>query len=123
MTALANAYANLKANEGLNLKFCYSTSTQLAGERPNPFPDGAAGIELWEQVRQQLLDRKQEEVAVDAIRSFITHAVKPKKVTEETWARLVDLMSTAPRSDVADFMRRFEFSCGVESARFSQREG
>ncbi len=115
LTALANAYANLKTNEGRNLKFCYSTSAQLAGERPNPFPDGAAGIELWEQVRRQLLDGKQEERAVDAIRSFITHAVKPKKVPEKTWAPLVDLMSTAPRSDVADFIRRFEFSCGVEA--------
>ncbi len=115
LTALANAYANLEANAELNLRFCYTTSAQLVGERPNPFPDGAAGIELWEQVRRQLLDEKQEERAVDAIRSFITNAVKPKQVPDEVWISLVTLMSTAPRADAADFMRRFEFSCGFEA--------
>lgn len=57
-----------------------------------------------------------KERAVDVIRSFNNHGVKPKKAPEETRATMVDLMSTAPQSDDSDFIRRCEFSYSVEAS-------
>src|SRR5262249_33867148 len=52
LEALANAVEHLAANPGLDLRFCFTTNAGIGIERPCPFPNGAAGISLWEQVRQ-----------------------------------------------------------------------
>ena len=52
LEALANAVEHLTTNTGFDLRFCYTTNAGVGTERPCPFPNGAAGIFLWEQVRQ-----------------------------------------------------------------------
>lgn len=122
LQSLANAYAQFTANEEINLRFCYSTNALAARERPNPFPRGMAGIELWEQIRQETIQGDEHTQVVSSLRSFLSLATKPNGVTQASWDAFVRFMADSEDEAVIDFICRFEWSCGSEDPGNSSEE-
>jgi hypothetical protein len=77
LEALANAVDHLAANTGFDLRFCFTTNASVGTERPCPFPNGTAGITLWEQIRQGRLTGSPLADATKALALFLSQAACP----------------------------------------------
>jgi hypothetical protein len=116
LESLANAVSHLVANPCLAIRFCYTTNAKVARERPCPFPDKAAGIEVWEQIRRGAITAPQLTTVITALRQFLFSAMKPKKLPNATWAAFLQFVKSSDDVGFAGFIRRFEWSCAKPDA-------
>jgi hypothetical protein len=116
LESLANAVEHLAANPALDLRFCYTTNTAVGIERPCPFPNGTAGITLWEQVRQGRLTGSALTDATKALALFLSQAARPEGLDANVWARFQQVFSAADLTDFTALVGRFEWSTSVTGA-------
>jgi hypothetical protein len=110
---LVNAVCHLTENPQIALRFCYTTNAKASRERPCPFPAGIAGIELWEQLRQDLLPNDKRDEAAKSLQQFLTLSPKPDAVQDAAWTAFQEFLRNADESEFVGFVRRFEWSSGV----------
>lgn len=110
--ALANAYSQRVANPNLDLRFCYTTNALPTRERPNPFPGGICGIDLWHQLRDRPAGHNVDSAAIDSLRLFFGTLTKPKRLPKDTWQGFLAFVQHEDTASLLDFIQRFEWSCG-----------
>ncbi len=117
LEALANAVEHLAANSSLDLRFCYTTNAAITSERPCPFPQGTAGITLWEQVRQGQLTGSAPTDATTALARFLSQAARPDGFDADVWDRFQQVVASADLTGFAALVSRFEWSTSETDAR------
>lgn len=116
LEALANAVEHLATNTGLDLRFRYTTNAAVGTERPCPFPNGTAGISLWEQVRQGQLTGSGLADATKALALFLSQATCPEGLDASVWTRFQQVVHAADLADFAALVSRFEWSTSASGA-------
>jgi hypothetical protein len=116
LEALANAVEHLSTNTGLDLRFCYTTNAWVGTERPCPFPNGTAGISLWERVRQGQLTGSALADATKALALFLSQAACPDGLDASVWTRFKQVVNAADLTDFTALVARFEWSTSATGA-------
>lgn len=116
LEALANAVEHLATNTGLDLRFCFTTNAGVGTERPCLFPNGTAGISLWEQVRQGQLTGSVLADATKALAQFLSQASCPDGLDANVWIRFQQVVNAADLSDFSALIARFEWSTSATGA-------
>jgi hypothetical protein len=110
LEALANAVDHLGTNSGLDLQFCYTTNAAISIERPCPFPNGTAGITLWEQIRRGQLTGTELAAATGALARFLSQSARPAGLDERVWTRFQEVVGAEGLTGFSALVSRFAWS-------------
>jgi hypothetical protein len=105
--SLVNFRKHLLANPTQRLAFRYVTTAEITAERPSRFSDGAAGIVVWQELRNQSIPGDILAVRLSGIRQILGTAVKPPDIREADWNEFTQFLRES--SDLK--LLRFVF-CG-----------
>jgi hypothetical protein len=108
--ALANAVEHLRENQGLSLRFCYTTNAVIGREKLSPFPGGMPGVQLWEQIRCGQLPGPEVPAALRSLRRFFRSQSQPDAVPDGVWSAFKDFLKESNSATFADLVSRFEWS-------------
>ena len=121
LAAVANVLEHLQANPGMAITFRMVTNASPGVERPSPYDDRCCAIEVWEAVRNGLVDASALPRRLAGIRSLLSHALKPEGFNSGTWDGLQALLSTSSDEELRVFISGFEWSIrGPGSERAAQ---
>ena len=110
LEALSNAIEHRSANPKLELRFCFTTNASITTERPCPFPNKTAGINLWEQIRRGQLKGALLSKAKKSLSQFLSKSLRPNSVDKEQWESFQTAISEPSLSSFTDLISRFEWS-------------
>ncbi len=116
LEALANAHDHFASNTDLDLRFCYTTTAEVASERPNPFPDESPGIQLWEHVQKQALVGEDLSATLSHLRRFLATSAKPRRLSADVWQSFIAFTKDSTDDSFLDFVCRFEWSYAAPHA-------
>jgi hypothetical protein len=110
LEALADFYEHGAKNPDISLCFRYITNCEVGREKAAVDETGAAGVEIWEQIRTSRYSQDRAEHAVAALRNNLRKARKPSKLNEETWKAFGGFLASATAEQFRDFIMSFEWS-------------
>ena len=105
--AIVNFRKHLTANPHWKLRFRFVTTSGITTERPSAFPDGAAGIVVWQEVQQ---GKPQANERLSGIRQLLATCKQLPTLGSADWAAFQTFVSTAPNQEFLDFVQRLEWS-------------
>ena len=115
-TALANAVSHFVENPGQELLFRFCTNASVTTERPSPFEDRSAAIEIWEKLRKGKLKKKDASERLDNLLSFLSDLKKPDDTDKAAWEQFLEQVGKWSTEDLKKFIGRFEWSTQLPSA-------
>ena len=120
--ALANAFTHRSTNPGLKLVFRYATNASPGRERAAAFPDGAAGITVWERLRRGQVSDGRKPALYAELRRLLRSSVVPVGIERSTWEDFQAFVARSNDAELADFIARFEWATGAPEPAVLQAE-
>ena len=115
-TALANAVSHFVENPDQELLFRFCTNASVTTERPSPFEDRSAAIEIWEKLRKGKLKKKDASERLDNLLPFLSDLKKPDDADKAAWEQFLEQVGKWSTEDLKKFIGRFEWSTQLPSA-------
>ena len=114
--AIANFAQHRASNPDLNIRFLFTTTAFIGLERPSPFKDKLAAIEVWESLRRRAIPNANVEERTAGIRKILKSASKPNGVADSTWSAYQEIVSGKDTADLLNLISRFQWSTGAADA-------
>src|ERR1700722_11892750 len=74
--AISSFFHHRQANEGKKLRFRFLTNARIGRETNSALPDGRAGVEVWEEIRNGSLAANVRAAAVKGIRGLLVEGAR-----------------------------------------------
>jgi hypothetical protein len=122
LQALSSFTEHRANNPERRISFLYLTNAQVGREYGSPFPNGEAGIEVWQRIRRGELSGNKLSEALNGIRAILAGAAKPKKVGDSQWAAFQKLFTTTNERTLLEYIKLFEWSAKApDSSQMPER--
>jgi hypothetical protein len=115
--ALAHFRDALVRNPGQDLRYQFSSTSNVGKENNSTFPNGLLGIQAWNEIRERQLSSEDERASLSEIIRIVSESRCPSSIDKDLFDQLRDYFrSTEPEILLQDFVLKFEWVTGLPSS-------